>query len=265
MLKYLLIMLFVCQTAWAGVALDNTDDYIDSNYNPNYGASDSFTICSRASLDDAAAAEEYIVGSIPGVNVAIIQLGFANFCGAGLKPVVYIRDDTNTIDNVCSAGADVTAGTPFSLCLVYDDTAADVILYQNGSNVASDTSFTALGAKNLSAGDYFIGARNNVGGSTIDSYFDGVIYEVAFWRTALNSTQVAEYHNQKIVGAPCNIVPASLEKYFKMDDGVAETSADTDALVNICGSDTDSGSGNDGSNNTGLTWKAQSILNYPQL
>lgn len=264
---FLILLVSVCYNSWAGIDFDGTDDYVDSNYLASYSSTNSFTYCAWAILDGVAApyAEDWIIGAIDDSGVAIIQYGFDTSCGSGLKPRVYIRDDTNTLDNVCSTGTAVTVGVLFSLCLVYDDPNADVILYQDGVNIASDTAFSATGAKTFTTNggaELGVGARNDRTVEVYNSQFDGKIYEVAMWRSALTPTQILQYHNMKMSTAPCSINNSTLEKYLPMNNGEAGTSADGDSVINMCGSDSDSAVGNDGANNTGLSWTS-SPLNLP--
>lgn len=273
-MKKIAIFLALCLfhgSAFASISFDGTDDYVDSNYGPNLSSSDSFSIMGWFIADGAATGEDHITGALSsasGCNSALIQIGFDSVsgCGAnnGKRLLAYIRDDSGNQTGPLCANADTTLGVVHSFAFIYDDANADTFLYEDNTLVASNTSTTAIGAKNFTTPEFAIGARNNVCGGAVDSFFPGKVLEIAYWRTALTAAQVAQYHNSKMMDSPCHIAPASLEKYFRMQDGNTGTSADGDSVCNTCGSTAGAATGNDGANNTGLTWASQNALNYPQ-
>ena len=272
LLLSLILVFSLVSLSWGGVAFDNVDDYIDSNYTPSYSATDDFSICGWASLDNAASGEEYIAAYISHLNGldGLVQIGVSNGASCavndGLHLLVYIRDDDGNLstpaEGLCSDTI-ITVNTPFSFCLTYDDSEADGILYMNGAQVAIDTTVDAIGAKNTAfPKEFFVGARNNEG--TPNSFWDGNVYEIAFWdNVALSAAEVALYHNARTRRMPCQIQPATLVKYMPLDDVPDGESSDGDSFRAECGSSLTAGTGVDGANNTGLTSVAERVLSYP--
>ena len=268
----LILVFSLVSLSWGGVAFDNVDDYIDSNYTPSYSATDDFSICGWASLDNAASGEEYIAAYIShSVQPdGLVQFGVSNGASCvgndGLHLLVYIRDDNGNLstpaEGLCS-DTTITVNTPFSVCLTYDDSEADGILYMNGVQVAIDTTVDAIGVKNGAfPREFFIGARNNEG--TPNSFWDGNVYEIAFWdNVVLSATEVSLYHNARTRRMPCQIQPTALIKYLPMDDVPDGTSADGDSFRAECGSSLTAGTGVDGADNVGLSSVAEKTLSYP--
>lgn len=91
----------------------------------------------------------------------------------------------------------------------------------------------------------------------------GTIDEVAVWNAELTDNDISILANSKVKHMPLQISPGNIIFYLPMDDQPDGTSADGDTLVNQDNPGTANGTGNDGANNTGLTWKAEAVLSYP--
>lgn len=102
-----------------------------------------------------------------------------------------------------------------------------------------------------------IGASNGV-----SLFWDGQIDELAIWSKALSDNDIADLYNSKIKGMPLQVQPANLVAYWPMDNGPDGASADGDTIRDLSGNGSD-GIGDNGANNTGLTWKAEEVLSYP--
>lgn len=260
------ISLFV-SPGWAGVHFDNVDDFIDTNYTPSYSATDDFSWCVWAEIDNAptGAAEEAMVGLIgpvPDSHYMVMQFE-DTLCADPLMPSVYMRDDNNSGSDIVCSDTVVTAATPFHLCWTYDDSEADMFLFLNGVQVGSKTTCTQTAAKNEETPkELYAGARNNNG--TADIYFDGIVYEAYFYdNVALSASEISLLYNSRMRRMPCQTQSAGLDKYLPLDDVPDGTSADGDSFRAECGSSLTAGTGNDGANNTGLTSEAEKILSYP--
>lgn len=94
-------------------------------------------------------------------------------------------------------------------------------------------------------------------------YFDGQISEVAIWKGPfLSVAEIAQLFNPKMKRLPLQIQASILKTYLGVDDGLDGVSADGATVKDISGNGND-GTGDDGANNTGLTWKAGEALSYP--
>ena len=83
------------------------------------------------------------------------------------------------------------------LCVTFDSTTGDLILYHNG--VAQDTESNEVGSTiNLNNEDLIIGARTPAGGNDFGGYID----EISIWNISLNVTQINEIYNGGGSGKP---------------------------------------------------------------
>ena len=97
----------------------------------------------------------------------------------------------------------------------------------------------------------------------VDTVFaKGAISEVGVYNVELSLTDIQQLSNSHIKYIPFQIQPANLRGYWPMDDGIDGTSADGDTVRDLSENGND-GTGDDGANNTGLTWKAEEVLSYP--
>lgn len=92
-------------------------------------------------------------------------------------------------------------------------------------------------------------------------YLNCVMTELAIWNTVLGASDRAQLYNAEIKHMPHQIQQANRAEYWPMDNGPDGASADGDILRGVWnGND---GTGDNGANNTGLTWKAEEVLSYP--
>lgn len=91
--------------------------------------------------------------------------------------------------------------------------------------------------------------------------FDGQITEVAGWDIELFNDDRSQLFNT-IKGRPMQIQFPNLIKYHPMDDESDGSSADGAIVRDLSGNGND-GLGDNGANNTGLTFKAEEVLTYP--
>lgn len=92
--------------------------------------------------------------------------------------------------------------------------------------------------------------------------FDGQLNEVAVWDTNISSGEVSILNSSKMKHMPLQIKPANLKGYWAMNSGADGASADGATIIDLSGNG-NNGTGDDGANNTGLTWKAEEALSYP--
>lgn len=92
--------------------------------------------------------------------------------------------------------------------------------------------------------------------------FDGILSDVVFYSVVLSQAEINQLYNSRIKYMPLQIQPSNFIGYWPMNDGSDGTSADGDTIRDLSGNGND-GTGDDGANNTGLTWKAEEVLSYP--
>lgn len=124
-------------------------------------------------------------------------------------------------------GASVTAGVWQHVVAVYDNGA--MRFYHNGTEYT--TGLTEGG--HSSAGTFTIGANQN---GSVNSYI-GIIDEVAVWNEALTATEIATLYNSGSgLDAASNsgayTSSGNLVGYYKMDDGIGNTTIDASGNTN---------------------------------
>lgn len=136
---------------------------------------------------------------------------------------------------------------------VYDSSNVKISV-DGGSFTVGDA---IAGSIDTPAQNVFIGSYNHLAG-----YYTGLINEVSIWDVALTIDEIALLYKSRIKRMPLQIQPSSLKGYWPMDDGAHGISADGDIVRDLSGNG-NNGTGDDGGNNTGLTWQAESVLSYP--
>lgn len=90
----------------------------------------------------------------------------------------------------------------------------------------------------------------------------GQVTECAVWSSALTDAEVLLLASSRVKRLPLQIQPENLVMYLPMDDEADGTSTDTDTFTDMSGNGNNA-TGVDGTNNTGLTAKAEQVLSYP--
>jgi hypothetical protein len=106
--------------------------------------------------------------------------------------------------------------------------------------------------------DVLLGKQNLAAG-TVE--FSGLFNDFSVWKTDLSDAEINQLYNSRIKYLPLQIKAVNLMAYWPMDDGANGTSADGDTVRDLSGNG-NNGTGDDGANNTGLTWQAEGILSY---
>lgn len=155
---------------------------------------------------------------------------------------------------VPTATVDVSDGNPHSVAAVRASSTSHTV-YVDGTNSATDsTADTAPTVDRFNLG--VLGRDGDV------NFLVGCIEEVYVWSTDLTAAEIELIHNAKVKGIGLGIKSVNLVAYYSMDDGPDGTSADGDTIRDGSGNG-NNGTGDDGGNNTGLTFVANQLLSYP--
>lgn len=100
-------------------------------------------------------------------------------------------------------------------------------------------------------------------GSPHSRYFNGEITEVYVWDNDLTAEEWALLGKSRLKGVGLMIQTSNLKLYAPLDDQEQGTSADGDNCMDLSGN-SNNGTGDDGANNTGLTWQDETVLSYPE-
>lgn len=237
--------LCLCSVCYGGIDFDGTDDYVNTNSDLSLNGSTQMSVSAWVSWNDTGSAEHVITG---------------NWDTDAGSHMLRLEPSSNDIEAfVRKSGANM--GGSFSDLTINDTNwhfITMVFCSTDGlemylDNVKSVTTHSTGAAVYSPAGrDIFIGADNWASGTR--DYFDGIITEVAIWNTALTDEEILALYQRNFKGTPLYIQPDNLVGYWPMNDGQAETSADGDT-VEDASTNTNNGTGDNGANNTGLTWK----------
>jgi len=249
MSKYLLILFLLFATpCLSGIVYDGVDDGITSasaSINLNAG-----TLCMKMNP-----------------NFALNQSGsnYQIFDSDGARHAFYFNSSATVDIQMFNDGrvtnfSGVTGGSGqmYTLCFVYNKTGNVQKLYVDGVEQTADTPSGVWGSTAFGA-SFFSGIRF---ASPLSS-LNGTVHEVSTWSSNLTTQQILSYHNSGIRRIPCQLDSVNLLNYWEISDGSDGSSADTNSLKSICGSRSDNATADNGANNTGLTWEAETVLNYP--
>lgn len=187
----------------------------------------------------------------------------ANATGCNL-----LNQASGAIQYFCTGGTQMTrnSGTSFVstgtrqiLFVTWDGstTAANVKFYVNG--VEEDSYGTTTNGATLadnSAQTLLIGNR-----SAFDRTFDGIIYRVAIWNVVLTSAEMEQIRVSNSMLMPLQIKRSNLSRYWMLNDEPDGSSGDADTFLDYSGNG-GTCTGDDGTNNTGLTVNAVDRNSY---
>lgn len=150
----------------------------------------------------------------------------------------------------------LSTNTEYSLILRRNGETFD--LFTNGTDKVTLTSSNAIpaGDDSIRLGTLGLDAIGTVGN------FNGIMREIAIWSNDLTDSEISNLHNAYLRDLPINsIQTSSLVIYSRIDDQPSGTSADGDSVMDLSGNG-NNGTGDDGANNTGLTWSGETVLSY---
>src|SRR3990167_7191936 len=257
----LLLSLSLATPCWAAVNFDAVDDIVNC-LSPT--AFDNMAALTVAAWINPVSEGENTFGRIvdkagAGGGVGWVfftnQNGFSNEFD-GIRVIVDYSTTDLSVD--CTAGNCITLNTWQHVAITWDGGAEsdNAILYVNG--VAPTMARTdGVGTRvDDNASNLEIGNRANA-----DRTFDGLITDVVIINAVLSATQIAQLASSRVKRVPLQIQSANLIGYFLFDDQPHGASADGDTFINAVGSGNNC-TGNDGADNTGLTWTAD-FQSYP--
>ena len=238
------VLILACaKFAWAGVNFNGSSDYVTVPDNASGGpqiepGADDFVIYMRFSSDSATDAFQVMAckGDTPtygcqgsnddeGYRVALSPTGGTVGC--------YIAD--NSIGFVSVQGTSDVTDTNIHTVVCNFDRSANLEVFVDGTS-ENTGSITSQSATVFSGDPLEIGRR---GKSGAENYFDGTVYEYAFWvGTLLTQQEIDLLADSNVMNMPCQIQPSSLSFYLSLNDEPDGTSTDSDDFVSPCGSHT---------------------------
>ena len=160
----------------------------------------------------------------------------------GSHLIVYVADGTNQV-KLYLDGAEETASYNDGVCALNSDS-MDFISDQNG-----------IGSFNhrFSVGAWPINALYNP--------FNGVVWEVAIWNTALTAAEVKTYYDSKLKMHSRMAQPSALTFYWALDEKAHGTALNGVGMIDYVGGWTLTA--DDGANNSGMSAAGDTVINYP--
>jgi hypothetical protein len=131
-----------------------------------------------------------------------------------------------------------------------------VKLYIDGvDKTASINSTNSDGTRDSDAGvSFFIGNYYDS-----SETFVGIVSDIRLYNRVLSTAEVGTLYNSRLRGA--GILGSGLIGYWPLDDGESGTACNGDAVSERIANR--GGTGDDGANNTGCTWRGETIIRRP--
>jgi hypothetical protein len=168
--------------------------------------------------------------------------------------VVWIMSNTPGFGNDDIITSDATYSTTGWNFVAGGFDGTNIFIYLNGTLKIALASF----GFRINNTDLIIGASKSQAGP-MSNFLGGQIAEPTVWNAGLTPSEMYELFNSNTPDKPLSIQPSNLIAYYPMDDQPAGTSADGDTVRDASGNN-NNGTGDDGPNNTGLTWRAEDLF-----
>ena len=250
--SFLLALLLICQTAFAAIDFDGTDDSINLADTLDDLGSQSMSMW--VYLDDTNANKRFYAkeggGGFKGwqvINDTLLKMAWASDC-------------TTADLVVTSASGTLSTGNWLHIGFSWDGACdpAGTHLYLNGVEVSY---LSTAGSGSSGGSDAALTAH--IGNRSDDARcLNGKISDFAVWTSELTAAEFLQLGKSRVRRIPLQIQPSNLKAYLPLDDMPDGTSADGDVHRDESGNGT-TGTGDNGANNTGLTAKAEEVLSYP--
>lgn len=237
---------------FAGLAYDNADDTVDCGSGTSLDNMDSQTWAAWINIT-----------ALPGAG-GYMRILAKDSAGGDCNFLLLDGDDSGRLafyfgdSGFRYASTVPSTGTWIHVAVTWDgsNNGTGIKLYVNGTEQSYSATSNGTAADD-SGGNFFIGNRTDG-----IRPFNGSIQEVAVWNSVLTDTQISLLASSKLRGMPLMVSPSTLVLYAPLDSGTHGASADTDTAWDLSGNANNCNPDN-GANNTGLTWEADKVLNYP--
>jgi len=250
-----LILIFSVSTSFAGVDFDQVDDFLncgtDSSLDISEGSLSVWFNCTDLS--------EFGLQSITckdlsgGNDGDFIFLVWPNGFGSNENTLLFRTQDVGGANDVRSDSG-IFFGVWNHAVLLWGSGGMSMYL-NNVLQSATDASTTGM----TNAAASFLVGNTRVGAS---EFFDGEINEIAVWDVNLSVGEIDTLFNSMGKRMPLQIQGSNLQAYWALDDEPDGSSSDGDTF-NDGSSNTNTCTGDDGGNNSGLTAVAESRFSYP--
>lgn len=252
---------------FAGIIFDGTDDSLGVGTLGNFGTGldTNYLILSCWFKTTNTTVEQSFTGTLnTGTSTHFeISLNVDDDGSGVVGHNIFIRrrdEDGATRQGAVEPGSGVCDGAWHSLVAIASNTVLDVWLDKVDQSFLTQTTGNPDNMANIEF-SVMIGARDNRG--TVSRVFDGELTECAIWSSSTAPSQAeVDLLGSMVKRMPLQIKKSDLIGYWAMDDEEGGSSADGDTFIDLSGNG-NTGTGDNGANNTGLTATAESVLTYP--
>lgn len=247
----MLLLLCIPLTSSAGILFDDTDDRLTCGTADILTESGPFTISAWIKVTADATLDELVSKRTSTITVVEFQVQVVE----RLKLTV-----SGTTDLVVTTSINDIDGTWQHVLVHWDGTHTDattVNIYIDGTEAYYGTQDNGGGSPGDNSGSTLvIGGRTNGANCT-----NGIIDEVAIWNVELTASEISQLANSRVKRLPLQIQPSNLQAYWLLDECASGVSCDGQTFRDL--KSTNDCTGDDGTNNTGLTGEAEAVLSYP--
>jgi len=261
MKKLITLFLLIPTLCFAGITFDHSDDSVNCGSGASLddlqsqgGGGVTISVWMESAISGDS---EVMVGKISDWSSGDWEFYMHSTQHGG--PAFYKVCTGSDID-VYAVGATVSANTITNIIMTWDGslTATNVHIYKNNVEVGYQTQINGTVATQSDAdNDLTIGNS-----AALDEPFSGTIYEVAIWNVILTAAERQQIVSSKMRVSD-QIRPSALKGYWRIDEGSAGTSADGDSVFDYSVNG-NTGTGDDGGGDSGLTWAVEKTLSYPR-
>lgn len=244
----------------AAVVFDNVDDSVQLTNESvfDFDRLNPWTVAVWINRTTQTTEDEIFVKYAAGYNTSTgIFLTPSGSCAGCVHIVLTNAPGTNGIETQTNAGV-ITTGQWMHLAVTYSgsSTAAGVIVYINGVSQTMNVSRDDLSGTLLNNTVPWVGDDSQDIGCCV---FDGSMSDMRVYNRALSAAEVKTLSDSKLKGGG---IVQGLVAYYPMDDRTHGASADGASIVkDVVGGN--HATGDNGANNTGLTFGAETVLTYP--
>ncbi len=255
-----LMLCFISFNVQAAVVFDNVDDSVRLTNESvfDFDRLNPWTVAVWINRTTQTSEDEIFVKYAVGYNTSWgIFLTPSGSCAGCVHIVLTNASGTNGIVTQTNAGV-ITTGQWMHLAVTYSgsSTAAGLTVYANGTSQTNNVLRNDLTGTILNNTVPWIGDDSQDATCCV---FDGSMSDMRVYNRALSAAEVKTLSDSKLKGGG---IVQGLVAYYPMDDRTHGASADGASIIkDVVGGN--HATGDNGANNTGLTFGAETVLTYP--
>lgn len=225
------------------IEFDGVDDFLNCGTDDVVPEDADYSVYWRGKINSLAVDDAVLFFKV-GSGVGAEAMGFRIDAPNG--ELRFWKEGTVYLGVITTTQVTVGAEVVIIATVVGGTAATGVHLYINGTEASYGTQTDGVVLVDSAGGNFQLGCKP-VAGDPVN----GIIREAAVFTGILSAGSIATLSQLQTKNVPLSI--AGCIRYFRLDDGEDGTSADGDTIVDATG--TANATGDNGANNTGLTWR----------